>query len=125
MMVNRDCSTTNGIMSSSNCKSTKSEFFAELRKLRRQNAELEARSNPAESDDRYRRLMQFLPDGVRIICKGVIVYANEAAIGLFGGTRPEELVGRESVDFILDDDRAQIAKRDRRVQRSGNLPREE
>jgi len=112
-------------MSSSDFKKTKSELLDELKNLRRLNAELAARSNPVESDDRYRRLMQFLPDGVWIICKGVIVYANEAAIGLFGGTRPEELVGRESVDFILDDDRAQIAKRDRRVQRSGNLPREE
>lgn len=125
MMVNGDCSTRDGIMSSSDCKKTKSELLAELRKLRRHNDELEACSNPAESDDRYRRLMQFLPDGVWIICDGIIVYANEAAVELFGGTRPEDLVGREAIDFILEDDRAHIAKRGRRVQRSGNLPREE
>ena len=112
-------------MSSFDCKKTKPELLAELRKLRRQNAELQTRSNPAESDDRYRRLMQFLPDGVRIICGGVIVYANEAAVGLLGGTRAEDLVGREAIDFILQDDRAHIAKRDRQVRRSGTLPREE
>jgi PAS domain S-box-containing protein len=124
-MVNGDCFTRNGIMSSSDFKKTKSELLDELKNLRRLNAELAARSNPVESDNRYRRLMQFLPDGVWIICKGVIVYANEAAIGLFGGTRPEDLVGREAIDFILDDDRAHIAKRYSRVHRSGNLPREE
>ncbi len=112
-------------MSSTDCKKTKSQLCTEMANLRRRNAELEARANPAESDDRYRRLLEFLPDAVRIICNDVIVYVNAAALDLFGAGRPEDLIGRFGSDFILDVDREHIDRRTRKVRRSGNLPPEE
>ena len=112
-------------MPSTDSKKTKSQLCAELARLRRSNAELEARANPTESDDRYRRLLEFLPDAVWIVCNDVIVYVNAAALDLFGAGCPEDLIGRFGSDFILDADREHIDRRSRRIRRSGNLPPEE
>lgn len=107
------------------CKKTKSELRAELESLRSRVKELELRPDTTESDDRYRRLMQFLPDGVRIICEGVIVYVNDAAVELFGGKVPEDLNGRSVEDFIIDGDREHVATRNRKLKKRGTVPREE
>lgn len=112
-------------MFATDCKKTKAELRAELEILRSRVAELELRPDPTESDDRYRRLMQFLPDGVRIICDGIIVYVNDAAVTLFGGKVPEDLIGRSVKDFIIDGDREHVAKRNRKLAKKGTLPREE
>ena len=53
-----------------------------------------------ESEERYRRLVEFCPDPIVVHCDGKIVYANAASLGLAGATDSNQVVGRPLVDFI-------------------------
>ncbi len=91
-------------MQTSNRGQTKAELFAELDKLRSRVAELEADVSRNEGDNRYRALLRNLPDAVQIVCDGVLVYVNDAAVGLFAAARPEDLIGRNVSDLICPED---------------------
>ncbi|HEX5175669.1 MAG TPA: PAS domain S-box protein [Chthoniobacteraceae bacterium] len=47
-----------------------------------------------ESDERYRELVELSPDGIFIVSKGVIVFANSSAAAICGVEGTGELVGR-------------------------------
>jgi PAS domain S-box-containing protein len=64
-----------------------------------------------ESEERYRRLVELLPDGVVVQRDGRIVFANGAALKLMGAERPEQAVGRPASDFIHPDSREAAAGR--------------
>lgn len=61
-----------------------------------------------ESEERYRRLVEQSPEAILVHCDERYVYANEAAVRLLGGERPEEIVGRSVLDFVVPEDAALV-----------------
>jgi PAS domain S-box-containing protein len=47
-----------------------------------------------ESEERYRKLVEYLPDAVGVHVGGSLVFANPAAVKLVGAENAEELIGR-------------------------------
>ena len=52
-----------------------------------------------ESEARYRRLLDMLPDAILIYCGGKCVFANPAAARLFGAASPKEMLGLDVIDL--------------------------
>jgi PAS domain S-box-containing protein len=63
------------------------------------------------SEERYRALVELAPDGIIVHQKGRFVFANAAALGLYGAATPDQLLGRRVVDHIHADDRESVARR--------------
>jgi PAS domain S-box-containing protein len=64
-----------------------------------------------ESEDRYRRLVDFSTFGIAIHCDHKIVYANPAALKIFGVSKPEELIGKPVLQFIHPDHQGIVKER--------------
>jgi PAS domain S-box-containing protein len=64
-----------------------------------------------ESEQRYRSLVELSPEAVVVQQDGVIVYANAAALRIYGAESHAELQGRIVMDLIPADDRETIRKR--------------
>ncbi len=56
-----------------------------------------------ESEDRYRSLLEALPDGVLIHVDGKIAYVNDQAVRMFGAESAGDLIGRSSLSFVPED----------------------
>lgn len=54
----------------------------------------------SESEERWRRLVENHPDPILLTDQGVISYVNNAAVGVLGARRREELIGASMYDFI-------------------------
>jgi PAS domain S-box-containing protein len=78
----------------------------------------------AQSEARFRSLLDKLPDGVAVHAGGVISYANAEMARMTGYERPEELVGRSVLDFVHPDERDSVIARLRDSQRTGVRGRE-
>lgn len=65
----------------------------------------------AESEDRNKRLLENSFDAVAIHVKGIIVFANNAAIRLMGGTRTEDIVGKPVIGFVAPEYRGIVVQR--------------
>ncbi|MCG6893381.1 MAG: PAS domain S-box protein [Desulfobacteraceae bacterium] len=87
--------------------------------LRRLNAELtreieeRVHSEQAlrQSEERYRKLVNSSPDGIIYHRDGIILFANPAAIRLFGAKSSEELLGTDLYDFVHEDFRDPLIQR--------------
>jgi len=78
-----------------------------------------------ESEQRYRSLLEHVPDAVYVVLEGKIVFANPAAQKLLAGTSDREVVGREVSEFTPPAERGEIAGRIQEVQaRTVVVPRE-
>ncbi|HVM33577.1 MAG TPA: PAS domain S-box protein [bacterium] len=64
-----------------------------------------------ESEERYRRLVEFSPDAIFVYVKDKIVFANSAALKLLGARGPDQLVGRPILSLVHPDDQAVVGKR--------------
>jgi PAS domain S-box-containing protein len=53
-----------------------------------------------ESEERYRKLVEFSPDAIGILSEGKIVFINVAGAKLHGAVNPEQLIGKPVIDFI-------------------------
>jgi PAS domain S-box-containing protein len=84
-----------------------------LRLLREQQEAL------AQSEQRYRDLVELSPEAIFVHHGEHYVYANPAAIRLLGAERPEDLVGRKVLDFVHPMHRAAVADRMRQVLEQG------
>jgi PAS domain S-box-containing protein len=56
-----------------------------------------------ESEVRYRQLVELSPDGIGVEKDDRIVFVNSAGANLLGCNRPEELIGRQILDFVHPD----------------------
>lgn len=56
-----------------------------------------------ESENRYRRLVELLPNGILVISNGKIVFANKSANLLLGGSEAKSLIGRECTSIVHPD----------------------
>jgi PAS domain S-box-containing protein len=58
--------------------------------------------------ERYRRLVEWSPDGILILEDARIAFANAAAVDLFGVAGPEHLLGRSFLDLLDADSRDSV-----------------
>jgi PAS domain S-box-containing protein len=68
-----------------------------------------------DSEERYRRLVEYSPVAVLVHSGGKIVFANPEALRLLGGSEPEQIVGRPVLEFIHPDFHAIVTERVRRI----------
>lgn len=64
-----------------------------------------------ESEERYRRLIELLPDAVAVITDGVAVYLNHSGGRMLGASHPTDIVGMPLMDFVHPDFRSQVVRR--------------
>ena len=70
-----------------------------------------------EGEERYRKLIEFSPDAIRVIVDDRIEFVNPAAVKLFGAQDESELIGMEGRSFVpkdllnAQDDPRQLVKR--------------
>jgi PAS domain S-box-containing protein len=50
------------------------------------------------SEERFRLLVQNFPDAIVAHARGRIIYANPAALALFGASKPDELIGSDAIE---------------------------
>jgi len=65
----------------------------------------------AESEERYRRLVEDSPEPAAVHCGGVVVYVNRAALALLGASSPEAVLGRPVFEFLHPDYHGLAAER--------------
>ena len=64
-----------------------------------------------QSEERYRAVVEQSPQAVVVHRDGTIVYANPAAIKMFGATSLQDLVGKPLLDRIHPDDQQTVQER--------------
>ena len=76
-----------------------------------------------ESEERYRRLVQTMPDAVIIHASGKVKFINPSGARLFGFRTCEEIIGLEIINFIHPDYRQLVEERIRLTRDKGeDLP---
>ena len=70
-----------------------------------------AQASLQTSERRYQTLVDLSPDAVLVNADGRIVFANSAALRLFGAASPQELVGTPIAERVHPDYRALVARR--------------
>ena len=63
------------------------------------------------SENRYRQLVDMLPDAVIVHSEGRIVFANETAAVMLGAHSPQDLIGRAVLDFVHPDNLDMVRER--------------
>ena len=53
-----------------------------------------------QSEDRYRRLVEDVPDAILVHSNGIIAFVNDAGVKLWGGKSREEFIGRHVMEFV-------------------------
>ncbi|MBM2806162.1 MAG: hypothetical protein HW419_4055 [Deltaproteobacteria bacterium] len=71
------------------------------------------------AEERYRSLVELNPDAVLVNLNEQIVYANNAALRLFGAKSLHDLLGRSPFDLVHADERAEVEKRHQQALASG------
>jgi PAS domain S-box-containing protein len=74
-----------------------------------------------ESEERYRKLVQYLPDAVAIQQEGKVVFTNEAGARLVGAGSVEDVVDRPIMDFVPSDNRSTAQQEFDRVLEDGRV----
>jgi PAS domain S-box-containing protein len=74
-----------------------------------------------ESEERYRTLVEQSPEGVIVHDGDQILFANEAALALFGASSLDEMLATHPNDLVRDEDRAEILERRRQVLDEGQV----
>jgi PAS domain S-box-containing protein len=74
-----------------------------------------------QSEERYRTLVELMPDGVIVSEAGKISFINSAGLRLCGAERPEDVIGRPVLDFVHPDWRDVITRR-MAMKHPGSLP---
>ena len=64
-----------------------------------------------ESEERYRRLIELLPDGVTVHQDGIVRMVNLIGARLLGYNSPEEIIGRPALEFVHPDDHPLVIER--------------
>src|SRR5581483_1863467 len=64
-----------------------------------------------ESEHRFRKLVEALPDAIIVHTEGRIVFVNPFALRLHKATGPEQLLGHEIAEFIQPEFRALVKSR--------------
>lgn len=65
----------------------------------------------AESEERFRMLVEHAPDGIYVQTQGQFAYLNATALGLFGAESAEQLLNRSVLERSPPEDRAAVGER--------------
>ncbi|QZY55680.1 MASE3 domain-containing sensor histidine kinase [Crassaminicella profunda] len=68
-----------------------------------------------ESEKRYRRLFELLPEGIIVYDEEQIEFTNKAVINLLGAEDQHEIMGKHIMDFVHPDYHEIVKKRMRRI----------
>ncbi len=71
------------------------------------------------SEERYRRLVEVMPDAIVVQCDGKIVFANPATVDLLGAETADQLIGKEAMNFVHPDNREAGRERVRQIVEQG------
>lgn len=93
-------------------------------KLRRNIAELEEALRQRQeteqalrgSEEQYRSLLDLSSETIAVHIEGKLEYINAAGARLLGAVTPEQLIGKQLLDFVHPDSRAAVAARQNQVQ---------
>ena len=69
----------------------------------------------ADSEQRFRSLVEGAPEGIIVQTQGRFAYVNETVLALLGATAPDQLLGRPVLDHVHADSREAVAERLRRI----------
>jgi two-component system, cell cycle sensor histidine kinase and response regulator CckA len=72
-----------------------------------------------ESEERYRKLVEFSPDAIAIHSEGKIVFINVAGAKLLGAVNPEQLIGKSVMDFVHLDYQEIVREQIRQLREEG------
>ncbi|WP_168714356.1 sensor domain-containing protein [Niallia nealsonii] len=72
-----------------------------------------------ESEERYRKLVEYSPETIFIHIDGKIVYVNNAGLRLAGVQYIEEVVGKNILDFVSSEDLNYVENQIRKVEETG------
>lgn len=64
-----------------------------------------------ETEERYRDLIEYLPLGIGIHVNGKLVFVNESAAKMLGTSDPDELIGRDVIEFTHPDSKDVMRER--------------
>ena len=78
-----------------------------------------AEAKVRESEERYRTLIEWSPEAIAVHSAGKLVFANPAAVRLFGAEREPDLLGKPILDLIHPDCREAISNRVNSIAISG------
>ena len=62
-------------------------------------------------EERYRNLVEWLPDAIMVYHEGMILYVNPASLYFFGADQREDLMSRDLLDMIEPDHQKEIQER--------------
>jgi len=96
-------------------KELKQTHIATLNLLEDLKKENEARRKSEEalreSEERYRQLVNLSPDAIVVHSEGKFIFVNPAAVKLFGGINPEDLLEKPIIEFVHPDFREIVQNR--------------
>jgi PAS domain S-box-containing protein len=72
-----------------------------------------------ESEDRYRSLVEALPDAIFVLSEDRIAFVNPSGVRLLGAERPEQIVGKTWSEIVHPDSLASIKRRELDSRRMG------
>ncbi|MCJ7435706.1 MAG: PAS domain S-box protein, partial [Anaerolineales bacterium] len=72
-----------------------------------------------ESEEKYRELVQDLPDAIAIYIDGKIIFANNACVELMRAKNTAELLGRSVIEFVHPDSKEFVINRMLKVMKEG------
>jgi PAS domain S-box-containing protein len=75
-----------------------------------------------ESEERYRKLVELLPDAIMVHSEGTVEYINAAGVRLWGGDATQAFEGMSHMDLLHPDDRAFVRERIHQIERGDRSP---
>ncbi|MBN2387272.1 MAG: PAS domain S-box protein [Anaerolineales bacterium] len=72
-----------------------------------------------ESEEKYRLLVEHLPEAITVHRGGTIDFANQTALKLMGAEGPEEIIGQPFIQFVHPDYREMVVARMRKAMTTG------
>ena len=83
----------------------------------------EAENRLRQSEERWRRLVESHRDPIQITIDGIVRYVNPAGADIFGAETPEDLIGRSTLAFAVDETvRNRLRKRAERLKQGEPTP---
>ena len=74
-----------------------------------------------EAETQHKSVVDNAPDAIVIVCENNIVFVNPATVKLFGGSGPDDFMGKPALDFIHPDDRNLVSRRFREALTMGKI----
>ncbi len=73
----------------------------------------------AESEERFRRLVEALPDALFVVCEERVVFVNPSGVKMLAAQRPEQIVGKDLSEIIHPGSLVSIRRRIRDSSQTG------